>query len=570
MSICVSVQQNMVSAIQEKETANFQDDDVSASSLITSEFNTILVSVDNGKVETVVKNWTDEEEKRIDRKIDFLVMPLLMWAFFILQIDRGNISNALTSTLKEDIGLDNNKVNAGTALFNVGIVLFEIPSNVLLQRFGAARWLSFQIVIWSLCATLQSLITNYRSFLATRFFMGMLESGYIPGGLYYISTWYTRKQLTSRYTYYFVGNLTAIAASGLIASGILKNVAGNFGLAGWKWIFIIEGVMGIGYGLIFAALLPDSPTDPRPFWKGFRMFTERESQIIRGKVLLDDPEKLNGSENISWSDIKETISQWRVWLHFLFTLSYMQSGQALFTYVPTIVKSLGYSSVAANAMTSIGYWCALVVMIILTLICHYLKLRSPSIIFLVILQLATNIGLYSVANTRKSNAKFGLLVLTSISSGIGHILNLGWASSNVKKPVHRSITMAMIVMAANMAGICGGQILRTNDSPKYVHAFLALTVISIFTLLLAIFMTVQYVYSNKQLDLKYPGANDQKEVNHEAHLERSNRNTIVLIGKNIDISNVKRILSGISVTGYTVDYDHSKSIIGSEQFRYKL
>ncbi|CAH2353798.1 uncharacterized transporter [[Candida] railenensis] len=560
----------MASTIQEKEAATFQDDVVSASSLGSSESNTIVVSVDNGKFETVVKNWTDEEEKRVDRKIDFLVMPLLMFAFFILQVDRGNISNALTSTLKEDIGLDINKVNAGTALFNVGIVLFEIPSNILLQKFGAAKWLSFQIVVWSLCATLQSLITNYRSFLATRFLMGMLESGYIPGGLYYISTWYTRKQLTSRYTYYFVGNLSAIASSSLIAAGILKNVAGNSGLAGWKWIFIIEGVMGIGYGLIFAALLPNSPTDPRPFWKGFRMFTERESQIIRGKVLLDDPEKLNGSENISWSDIKETISQWRVWMHFLFTLSYMQSGQALGTYVPTIVKSLGYSSVAANAMTSIGYWCAVVVMIILTLICNYSKLRSPSIIFLVIWQLATNIGLYSVAKTSKSNAKFGLLVLSCISSVIGHVLNLGWASSNVKTPVHRSITMAMIVMAANMAGICGGQILRTNDSPNYVHAFLALMIVSIFTLCLAVFMTVQYIYSNKQLDLKYPNLAIQAESDHETQIEKVYNNRIVIIGKNTENSNVKSILSGVNTNGYSIEYEKARSIVGDEQFRFKL
>lgn len=374
----------MASKNAEKTSVFLQEQETSTSSILsaTSNSQTTIINADSGETEIITKDWSYEEEIKVTRKLDFFLMPLLFFAFFILQIDRGNISNALTSTLKEDIGLDNDKINVGTALFNVGIVVFEIPSNILLQKFGPSRWLSFQIVAWSLCATLQSCMTDYRTYLVTRFFMGVLESGYIPGGLYYISTWYTKSQLPLRYTIYFIGNLSASATGSLIAAGILKNVSGSYGLLGWKWIFIIEGVIGLGYGLIFALLIPDSAKDPRPFWKGFRMFSERESKIIRGRVLLDDPEKISSSENISLNDLKEALLQWRIWLHFIFTFSFMQNTQALSTYVPSIVQSLGYSNVAANAMSSIGSWCATVMLVLLTLLTYNINIKSISIGFI--------------------------------------------------------------------------------------------------------------------------------------------------------------------------------------------
>ncbi|GMF03782.1 unnamed protein product [Ambrosiozyma monospora] len=190
---------------------------------------------------------------------------------------------------------------------------------MLLQKLGPAKWLSFQIVVWSLCATLQSCISNHGGFLATRFMLGALEAGYIPGGLYYISTWYKKKDLPIRYGIFFIGNTVASGCSGLIASGILKYLPGDYGLAGWKWIFIVEGAMGIGYGLIFAFFIPDSPQNPRPFHNLFSLFNKRESKVIRGAVLLDDPEKINSAKEISVKELKEVSSDWRTWMHFFFT-----------------------------------------------------------------------------------------------------------------------------------------------------------------------------------------------------------------------------------------------------------
>lgn len=540
-------------------------EEISETSSISHADKTVTIyNADDESFEQITKDWTPEEERKATRKLDFFLMPLLFFAFFILQVDRGNISSALTSTLREDIGLDNDKINAGTALFNVGIVIFEIPSNMIMQKIGPAKWLSFQIVAWSLCATLQATIFNYPTFLVARLFMGIMESGFIPGGLYYISTWYTRRQVSSRYTLYFLGNMSASAAGSLIAAGILKHVAGNFGLAGWKWIFIIEGVMGIGYGLIFALLIPDSPTNPTPFWGGFRFLNERESKIIRGKVLLDDPEKISSSSHILSKDLKDTFMQWRIWLHFLFTMVFMQSVQTLGTYIPSIVQSLGYSSVSANAMSSVGSWCSVGMILILTLITRYTKIHAISITFISLWQMVFSIVLYQYAESQNKNLKYAILVCLQISGAIGHVLNCAWASANIKKPAHRSIAMAMLVMAANLAGICAGQILRTNDLPYYTRGFLALMILGILTVCVSVVIFVQYFFSNRILERKKPSPN-RSDLEHP---ETGFDNNIIVVGKQADKSKSEEECKNTGIqTGQEIEGD---AVASNELFRYSI
>lgn len=131
------------------------------------------------------------------------LMPLMIMGFFALQIDRANIASALTSTITEDLGITTNEINVGNQLLSLGIFLLEIPSNMILMRVsrpclhlsayssdlgwcqvGPRLWLSCQIVAWSLVATFQAFMSNYATYLATRFLLGCMEAGFIPGKFY--------------------------------------------------------------------------------------------------------------------------------------------------------------------------------------------------------------------------------------------------------------------------------------------------------------------------------------------------------------------------------------------------
>ena len=289
------------------------------------------------------------------------MIPILALAFFALQMDRGNIATALTSTIAKDLGVNTNSINVGTQLFSVGIVLLEIPSNILLQKFGPREWLSVQIVAWGLVATFQAFISNYGSYLATRLLLGLCEAGFIPGSLYYLSTWYTREETSLRVSFFFLGTSFASGLTSLIGAGILNIKS----WAGWRWVFLIEGIITLVIAVIFNLFIPPKVGDGRPLiaFGKWSYFTERESHIIRNRVLVNDPSKARGHISIKGKDFIEIIRQKRVWLHCLITLTIMAAYGGLTTYTPSIIKSLGFTAVKANAMAAVPTFISIFVLV---------------------------------------------------------------------------------------------------------------------------------------------------------------------------------------------------------------
>jgi MFS family permease len=164
-------------------------------------------------------------------------MPLLILGFFVLQLDRSNISNALTDTITEDLHITTDQVNVGAQLMSTGIVVAEIPSNLILQKLGASTWLTASLAIWGTIALCQAYATNVHSFYATRFLLGLSEGGYIPGAQYVLALFYKEDELAMRTAIFYFGNYFSAATGSLIAAGLLK-LAGTSGLAGWQWLFI--------------------------------------------------------------------------------------------------------------------------------------------------------------------------------------------------------------------------------------------------------------------------------------------------------------------------------------------
>ena len=320
-------------------------------------------------------------------RVDIFLIPVLALAFFVLQMDRGNIATALTSTITTDLGVNTNAINVGTQLFSAGIVILEIPSNILLQKVGPRRWLSVQILAWGLVATFQAFISNYASYLATRLLLGLCEAGFIPGALYYLSTWYTRKETSLRVSFFFLGNIFAGGLTSLIGAGILTIKT----WAGWRWVFLIEGIITLVVAVIFNLFIPPKVGDGRPLaaFGRWSYFTERESHIIRTRVLLDDPKKSEGEISIKLSDLMDTWRQKRIWLHCLVTLTIMAAYGGLTTYTPSIIKSLGFDMVKANAMASVPTFISMFVLLGFAWLSDRTGHRGPWILLIITWNLIT-------------------------------------------------------------------------------------------------------------------------------------------------------------------------------------
>jgi MFS family permease len=224
------------------------------------------------------------------------------------ELDRGNISNAITDNMMRDVGITQNQFNVGQQMLSLGIVLFEIPSNMILYRVGPGRWLTLQLFLFGTVSTFQAFQSDYGSFIATRFLLGITESGFIPGGLWTLSTWYTRRETAKRVMFFYFGNQFGQASSKLLAYGIL-HMRGVGGKPGWFWLFVIMGLFTIFSGCILGLCLPDSFKNPRStFLPTVSWFSDRELHILKTRVLLDDPMKGKKKSHIPLGAFKRAVS----------------------------------------------------------------------------------------------------------------------------------------------------------------------------------------------------------------------------------------------------------------------
>ncbi|KAJ6164970.1 hypothetical protein N7470_003642 [Penicillium chermesinum] len=447
----------------------------------------------------IVKDWSDKEAAAVRWKIDFILLPILAFAFFALQLDRGNISAVLTSTITKDLAITTNQVNIGTQLLSAGIVLSEIPSNIILQRIGPRVWLSGQLFAWGLVATFQAFVQSYPAYLVTRILLGLCEGGFIPGALYYLSTWYKRDETSLRTSLFFYGQMFASATSSLISAGVLK-LSGDRGLAGWRWIFLVEGLITIFIGVIFTLFVPPKAGDGRPIISlgQWSYFTERESHIIQSRVLLDDPRKARGHIQISQSDIFRALKQPRILQHAFLTLVSMSAFQGLTQYTPTMIKSLGFSAIRANALTAVPVYCGIVWLTILSYAADKIGHRGPFVLLAITWNVISYVCLRTGSYESSKWHRYGLISIANVSYCSMHILNVGWLSVYCRTPQERSISMALVVMAANLAGISGSQIFRTADAPKYLRGLTAICALAGASWALAFILCLQYYYRRRK------------------------------------------------------------------------
>ncbi|KAH7014908.1 alternative sulfate transporter [Ilyonectria destructans] len=416
-------------------------------------------------------DWSREEERKAKRKLDLIIMPLLTLGFFCLQLDRGNIANAITDNFMEDVGIDQDQFNVGQQMLSLGIVLFEIPSNMILYRVGPGKWLTLQLFLFGTVSTFQAFQNSYGSFIATRFLLGITESGFIPGGLWTLSTWYTRKETAKRVMFFYFGNQFGQASSKLLAYGIL-HMRGVEGRAGWFWLFTIMGIFTIASGFVLGFLLPDSFKNPRStFLPRISFFTERELHILQTRVLLDDPMKGKKKKRIGLTAFKKAFSNWRLWIHFLITLCNNGPQRGFDTYSPSIVKSFGFGTLKSNAMASVGLFLQIPTSFAFSYVSDRYNKRGPTVITGLSMHLLGYVFNRGFTEIDLRGVRYFGVVWTQTFGTFSHPLNIAWMSLACDDSEERALAMAMVIMGANIAGIYGAQIFRADDKPLYRRGF---------------------------------------------------------------------------------------------------
>jgi MFS family permease len=189
----------------------------------------------------------------------------------------------------------------------VGYLLMQLPSNMLITRVRPSLYLGFAMTLWGVVSTCNAGVHSFGSLIAVRFFLGFVEAPFFPGAIFLMSSWYTRAELTRRISWFYSGNALANMFGGLLGAGILGSMEGAKGLAGWRWLFIIEGTLTIFFAILSIFVLPDYPHSTR--W-----LSEEERAFASWRLIADINEADERHSRTIWDGAKLALKDYRLYL----------------------------------------------------------------------------------------------------------------------------------------------------------------------------------------------------------------------------------------------------------------
>lgn len=278
------------------------------------------------------------------------VMALMYVASFL---DRVNVGFAIL-TMKQDLGFSPEVFGLGAGIFFWGYFLFEIPSNLMLEKFGARMWMCRIMVTWGLISMATAFVQGPTSFYILRFLLGLAEAGLYPGMILYMTYWFPQAT-RARFIALFLAAVPAASVIGAPLSGWLLGFNGI--LHGWQWMLLLEGLPSLALGIAVLWLLPDRPaTAP---W-----LSAEEKQILEAR-LADDRRRDTGKHTMSgfW----EMLADKRIWIFIIPDFSIVIGLYGMGLWMPQMIKDLGFSNLETGFLVALPYVVSMVGMVLLGL-----------------------------------------------------------------------------------------------------------------------------------------------------------------------------------------------------------
>jgi MFS family permease len=273
-----------------------------------------------------------------------------MLCYLVAYVDRSNIAVAALS-MNQDLGLTAAMYGLGAGLFYVTYILCEVPSNLALAKFGAKRWIARIMISWGLIASCVSLIHSANQLYGVRLLLGAAEAGFTPGIIYYLSCWYPKRERGRALSFFYIG-ATLASVIGMPMSGLLLGMNGFLDFAGWRWMFLLEGIPAVVLGFVVLAYLPDSPKQAR--WLGAKEATWLTDTIAAENATL--PLK----HDHHWA---KALANPKVLLLALFWLLQAFGTIGVTLFMPLIVKGLsGQNNLAVSLLSALPFLLACILM----------------------------------------------------------------------------------------------------------------------------------------------------------------------------------------------------------------
>ncbi|PNY25406.1 Pantothenate transporter liz1 [Tolypocladium capitatum] len=437
----------------------------------------------------------DELERKLIRKIDSRLLPMIMLMYILNYIDRNNIASARLAGLEEDLKLDRNGTQFSTAvsILFVGYLLMQVPSNLLLNRIGKpGKYLPACMVVWGVISAATAGCHSFGGLLVARFFLGFVEAAYFPGCLYYLSCWYTRKELGVRTTFLYAGSLISGAFSGLIAAGITGNMDGARGLRAWRWLFLIEGVVTVGVAFVSFFVLPDFPRTTT--W-----LSEEETALAVWRLEEDigQDDWISAQDQTFWHGFKLALADVKTWVLLVLIFCNISAGSVT-NFFPTVVATLKFNNVTTLLLTAPPY-----VLGVITMFANAWHAdRTGERFYHISLPLCLAMVTFIIAAvTTNTVARYVSMMFMISGLYSGFTTALAWISNTLPRPpAKRAAALAFINAVGNCTSIYTSYLYPKSAMPGYTGAFIHNCVMAAVAVAAAFVLKLKLVRLNKRLD----------------------------------------------------------------------
>ena len=281
------------------------------------------------------------ERPEIIAKVARRILPILLVCYFAAFLDRVNIGFAAL-TMNRDLGFSASQFGFGAGIFFLGYVLCELPSNLMLVRFGARIWIARILLTWGALSALTAFVWNPPSFYAVRVLLGAAEAGFFPGMIFYMTLWFPRRNRAAMFATFNIAVPLSSMIGAPLSGLVIEYFGGAAGLAGWQWMFILEALPAVIMGLVVLSSLPDSPASAgflapeERAWLASRLESERAEQEATGRYTVG-----------------QALREPRVLLMCLIVVGLVMGTTGIAIWMPQFIRSFGLGNLQASLVTAI-------------------------------------------------------------------------------------------------------------------------------------------------------------------------------------------------------------------------
>ncbi|KAI7764887.1 hypothetical protein LZL87_005600 [Fusarium oxysporum] len=440
----------------------------------------------------------DAVQKSLVRKLDMTLMPMVFILYLFNYLDRNNIAQAKLDSLEKDLGLSGNDYSTALAILNVGYMLMQIPSNMILTRVRPSIYIPAWVCLWSVVSAATAACTSFTHLIAIRFFLGICEAPFFPGVFFLLSCWYTKKELALRYAVLYSGLVLATAVSGLLAGGIFASLGGVAGLQGWRWLFILEGAVTFLLGLVAFVMLPDFPATKSQDW----LFTAEEKEVAVNRMVRDAVSEEEHDQSVLHG-LKLAVTDIKVWAFALLLLS-NQSAYGFNYFYPAIVRGFNLGS------RTITLICTAPPYLLGAFISYFIAWHSDrkaergwhisvAILFAIV-------GFIISAATINIPARYAASFLYICGCFGANAALYSWAASSVgQTPTKKACATAIINVTGQLGNICSPYFFDSNDEPRYTRAMILLLAFAVLEIFVCFLLKFILRRANKKIIAEYEG-----------------------------------------------------------------